>query len=690
MAAPEDPHRRRVGLLYDERMCRHANPEGEIHPENPDRIRAIWQKLESKGIPQRCVVLSAKEAEDKYIASVHTQRHIKLIKNISSKKFNSRRVRIASEFNSIYFNEGSSEAAYLAAGSVIEVSEKVAKGDLDSAIAIVRPPGHHAESDEAMGFCLFNNVAITANFLLNERPELGIRKILIVDWDVHHGNGTQNMFYKDPRVLFFSVHRFDFGSFYPASDDGSYCMIGEGLGAGYNINVPWEQGQCGDADYVAVWDHVLLPVAESYNPDIILISAGFDAAVDDPLGGCCVTPYGYSLMLKKLMGFAQGKIVMALEGGYNLKSIADSVLACAKVLLEEDPLVGSIKAQPLESTWRVMQEVRQELKTFWPALSVELPQKVLVSNWRPCPVELNLSASSESTMENDEGASITICATNSVEIIEPLSKLNIDEDNHGKAITSDHIPTEKSPVVLSEECHNAQALMPDKNVDGCPRWRSVLSKTEVWYGSYGSNMWKPGFLCYIKGGKVEGVNELCPGSRDKSSPKGVIWKTVPHQLFFARSLTRAWGKGGVAFLHPESNKNVKAYMCMYRITLEQFNDVLLQENSLHQENGKSQGAGAPLLDLSDIGVVAENKSLLLESLKAGWYSNILYFGEEDNLPILTMTCSCSEIDQFRSGELPVSGPSNDYMNTLVRGLVEGKQITREEAIAYINDAATSR
>nr|XP_019709911.1 histone deacetylase 5 isoform X5 [Elaeis guineensis] len=599
MAAPEDPHRRRVGLLYDERMCRHATPDGEIHPENPDRIRAIWQKLESEGIPLRCVVLSAKEAEDKYIASVHTARHIKLIKNISSKKFNSQRLRIASEFNSIYFNKGSSEASYLAAGSVMEVSEKVAKGDLDSAIAIVRPPGHHAESDEAMGFCLFNNVAIAANFLLNERPELGIRKILIVDWDVHHGNGTQNMFYNDPRVLFFSVHRFDFGMFYPASGDGSYCMIGEGPGAGYNINVPWEQGQCGDADYVAVWDHVLLPVAESYDPDIILISAGFDAAVDDPLGGCCITPYGYSLMLKKL----------------------------------------------------------------------------------------NLSSSSESIVENDGGASVTICATNFVEIIEPLSKLNIDEDNHGKAITLDHIATDKSPVVLSEECPNAQALMPDKNVDGCTRWRSVLSKTEVWYGSYGSNMWKPGFLCYIKGGKVEGMNEPCPGSQDKSSPKGVIWKTVPHQLFFARSLTRTWGKGGVAFLHPESNKNDKAYMCMYRITLEQFNDVLLQENSLHQENGKSQGAGAPLLDLSDIGVVAENKSLPLEALKAGWYSNILYLGEEDNLPILTMTCSCSEIDQFRSGELPVSGPSNDYMNTLVRGLVEGKQITREEAIAYINDAA---
>ncbi|KAG5536465.1 hypothetical protein RHGRI_024033 [Rhododendron griersonianum] len=223
-----------------------------------------------------CVVLSAKEAEDKYIAAVHTKNHIDLIKSISSKKFDSRRERIAAKYNSIYFNEGSSEAAYLAAGSVLEVAEKVAKGELDSAFAIVRPPGHHAEENEPMGFCLHNNVAVATSFLLNKR-ELGIKKILIVDWDVHHGNGTQKMFWKDPRVLFFSVHRYDFGTFYPASEDGSHIMIGKGPGAGYNINVPWESGRCGDADYIAAWDHVLIPVAKEFSPDIIMISAGFDA-----------------------------------------------------------------------------------------------------------------------------------------------------------------------------------------------------------------------------------------------------------------------------------------------------------------------------------------------------------------------------------------------------------------------------
>ncbi|KAA8541032.1 hypothetical protein F0562_024830 [Nyssa sinensis] len=227
-----------------------------------------------------------------------------------------------------------------------------------------------------MGFCLFNNVAITTSFLLNERLELGINKVLIVDWDVHHGNGTQKMFWKDPRVLFFSVHRYEFGSFYPASDDGSHIMVGEGPGAGYNINVPWENARCGDADYFAVWDHVLIPVAKEFSPDMIIISAGFDAAIGDPLGGCRVTPYGYSVMLKKLMEFARGKIVMALEGGYNLDSLANSVLACVEVLLEDKPIAGSSEVYPFESTWRVIKAVREELSAFWPTLADELPKKL--------------------------------------------------------------------------------------------------------------------------------------------------------------------------------------------------------------------------------------------------------------------------------------------------------------------------
>ncbi|KAL5732059.1 histone deacetylase [Ranunculus cassubicifolius] len=252
-----------VGLFYDERMCKHDTPDGEDHPEQPLRIKAIWRKLESQGIPQRCRVFGAKEADEKHIGLVHTQRHIDLMREVGSKAYDSKRKRIAAKLNSIYLNEGTSEAAYLAAGAVIEASEKVASGELRSVVAIVRPPGHHAEADEAMGFCIYNNLAIAASVLLNEKLELNIKKILIVDWDVHHGNGIQKMF--------------DFGTFYPSGDDGSYTMIGEGLGTGYNINVPWEHGRCGDADYLAVWEHILIPIARAFGPDITLISGGFDA-----------------------------------------------------------------------------------------------------------------------------------------------------------------------------------------------------------------------------------------------------------------------------------------------------------------------------------------------------------------------------------------------------------------------------
>lgn len=645
----ETRRRRRVGLIYDDRMCKHFTPDGDYHPENPNRILSIWNKLQSSGIPQRCVVLSTKEAEDKYIAAVHTKNHIDLIKTISSKKLDSRRHRIAAKFNSIYFNEGSSEAAHLAAGSVLEVTEKVAKGELDSAFAIVRPPGHHAEEDEPMGFCLYNNVAVATSFLLNERQELGINKILIVDWDVHHGNGTQKMFWRDPRVLFFSVHRHEFGSFYPASDDGSHIMVGEGPGAGYNINVPWENGRCGDADYLAVWDHVLIPIAKEFRPDIIIISAGFDAAIGDPLGGCCVTPCGYAILLKKLMEFAQGKIVMALEGGYNLDSLANSVLACVEVLLEDKPIIGLSEAYPFESTWRVIQSVREELCTFWSILKGELPKK-LTSRKTP----LIQISSSDSDVENDNSSrTISQDLEKAVEdVIQPLSELRVG------AHSNDEVNTGRSS------------------------WRSELSKIDVWYASFGSNMWKSRFICYIEGGQVEGMKNPCSGSLDKRPPKEIIWKTVPHRLFFGRDHTKTWGPGGVAFLDPESNSQDKAYMCMYRITLEQFNDVLVQENV------PGYDMSSPLFDLTDLDSVMKNQYFPVEALEGGWYYNVVHMGYENGIPILTMTCTISGVENFKSGKFPLSAPAKGYVNILVRGLEEGKQLSEEEAMAYILEAST--
>ncbi|ESQ31827.1 hypothetical protein EUTSA_v10003787mg [Eutrema salsugineum] len=627
--------KRKVGLLYDERMCKHDTPDGEDHPECPDRIRVIWEKLQLTGLAQRCVVLGGSKAEDKHLQLVHTKEHVNLVKSLSTKQKDYRRNRIASHLNSIYLNGGSSEAAYLSAGSVVEVAEKVAEGELDCGFAIVRPPGHHAEADEAMGFCLFNNVAVAASYLLNERPDLGIKKILIVDWDVHHGNGTQKMFWKDPRVLFFSAHRHEFGGFYPAGDDGYYNMVGEGPGEGFNINVPWEQGRCGDADYLAAWDHILIPVVKEFNPDIILLSAGFDAAIGDPLGGCRVTPYGYSVLLKKLMEFAQGKIVMALEGGYNLDSIAKSSLACVQVLLEDKPIQDSSEAYPFESTWRVIQAVRKRLCVYWTSLADELSWK-LIDQKTPTPIILASSSDSETEDHTHE-------------ILDQMSKLNIE--NHQVDTVS-------------------------------PSWRTNLAKVDVWYASFGSNMWKPRFLCYIQGGQVEGMKRACVGSMDKSPPKEIMWETFPHRLFFGRESTVTWGVGGVAFTNPLANLTDQTHMCLYRITLEQFNDVLFQENGLKVDSD------SPLFDLAALQLVENKGSIPLEAASDGWYGNVVCLGKQCDIPILTMTCTLSAVENFISGEIPLRPPSKAYANTLVRGLVEGGRFSEEEAVAYIDNAAS--
>ncbi|XP_078430180.1 histone deacetylase 5-like isoform X2 [Wolffia australiana] len=673
-------HRRepRVGLLYDERMCRHDTPNGEDHPECPQRIKAIWHELESAGVTQRCLVFGAEEVKDSYVAGVHTGKHVDLIRRVSSRQFNSRRKKIAANFNSIYLNDGSSESAFLAAGGVLRLTEKVATGEINSGVAIVRPPGHHAEHDQAMGFCLFNNVAVAANFLLNHRTDLGIKKILIVDWDVHHGNGTQKMFWNDSHVLFFSVHRFDYGGFYPAGDDGSHMMIGEGLGAGFNINVPWEHGLCGDADYHAVWDHILMPVADSYNPDIILLSGGFDAAMGDPLGGCCVTPEGYSIMLKKLMKFADGKIMMALEGGYNLKTLSKSVLACVNTLLGETSNFEKLDAKPFQSTWRVICKVRHELSPFWPVFSEQLPKELFVGKEKPLiyedgssetDSEVELIKDDSDGLEVDLGRSDRLPIDDLIDnVTSPLSKLNIGNENEATSLDSN-----------AQSCLEPM-VMADGMVSSAQLWRSHLSKVDIWYGCYGSNMWMPRFLCYIQGGQAEGMQNPCRGSKDKTPPKDILWKMVTHQLFFGRSYTKTWGEGGVAFLHPKTNDATKTHVCLYRITLEQFNDVLLQENLLEED------PGLPLFDLSAIDSVVQNKSATPLGVKEGWYINVLYLGNERGLPIITMTCMEKDAEEFKSGQLPLCRPSKAYESTLVKGLVEGKQLSEEEAVDYLRKA----
>jgi acetoin utilization deacetylase AcuC-like enzyme len=203
----------------------------------------------------------------------------------------------------------------------------VHSGKLDNAFALVRPPGHHAERAQAMGFCLFNNAAIAARYA---QEHLKLSRIMVVDWDLHHGNGTQHSFEEDASILYFSTHQYPY---YPGT--GSLTEVGRGKGEGYTVNVPLSMGY-GDGEYVGIFERILRPVTLEFNPEIILVSAGFDIYMEDPLGGMNVTPDGFAGLTRSIMQMANeccaGKVVITLEGGYDLQGLRDSVKAVLKEL----------------------------------------------------------------------------------------------------------------------------------------------------------------------------------------------------------------------------------------------------------------------------------------------------------------------------------------------------------------------
>ncbi|NWT92253.1 HDAC7 deacetylase, partial [Urocynchramus pylzowi] len=265
----------------------------------------------------------------------------------------------------------SSNAARWAAGSVTELAFKVATRELKNGFAVVRPPGHHADPSTAMGFCFFNSVAIAAR-QLQQKGKLS--KILIVDWDVHHGNGTQQIFYRDPEVLYISLHRHDDGNFFPGS--GAADEVGAGPGEGFNVNVAWAGGldpPMGDPEYLAAFRTVVMPIAHEFCPDVVLVSAGFDAAEGHPppLGGYKVSAKCFGYMTKQLMSLAGGAVVLALEGGHDLTAICDASEACVSALLghEPEPLPeDSLRQKPNANAVRSLEAVIQVQSRYWVAV----------------------------------------------------------------------------------------------------------------------------------------------------------------------------------------------------------------------------------------------------------------------------------------------------------------------------------
>lgn len=298
---------------------------GPHHPERASRLQSILRKLQKTGLIDKLKPVEPKAASIEDIALVHSKDYALGIKDACSRL---RSNNIALDPDTV-ISKDSFEAALFAAGAVLKGIDLVCAREIENAFCMVRPPGHHARPSQAMGFCLFNNIAIGARYL---QKRYKLDRILIIDWDVHHGNGTEEIFYHDPSVFYISLHQYPH---YPGT--GSKESTGAGKGKGFNLNIPM-QGGAGDIEYIKVFQEIIIPLLKDFKPEFILISAGFDGHKDDPLSSTTLTEAGYRDMtgiIKETAGlYSKNRIVSALEGGYNLLSLSNSTHSHLEALLE--------------------------------------------------------------------------------------------------------------------------------------------------------------------------------------------------------------------------------------------------------------------------------------------------------------------------------------------------------------------
>jgi len=404
-----------TGLCYDSRMKMHMNAEfsnNAHHPEDPRRIHEIFEAFKRAGLiyqgppelaarvfkemPTRYMWrIPARFALDEEICLAHTPAHLSWVKeteNMSLAELRELTKRYDSTRESLYVGSLSCYAATLSAGGAVDTCKNVVAGNVKNAFAVIRPPGHHAEMDQPMGFCFFNNVPVAVRTCQKEYPET-CRKVLILDWDVHHGNGIQNIFYDDPNVLYISLHVYMDGSFYPGRPendeipDGGIEHCGAGAGLGTNVNIGWHAQGMGDGEYMAAFQKIVMPIAQEFNPDLVVISAGFDAADGDELGACFVTPACYAHMTHMLMSLANGRLAVCLEGGYNLDAISNSAVAVARTLMGEPPPQMTIPKLNKEAA-RVLNKVQVYQSHYWQCM-------------RPGVVDMALAQSNRSQRMHD-------------------------------------------------------------------------------------------------------------------------------------------------------------------------------------------------------------------------------------------------------------------------------------------------
>ncbi|XP_045414602.1 histone deacetylase 4 isoform X6 [Lemur catta] len=411
-----------TGLVYDTLMLKHQCTCGNTnsHPEHAGRIQSIWSRLQETGLRSKCESIRGRKATLEELQTVHSEAHTLLYGTnpLNRQKLDSKKLLgsltsvfvrlpcggVGVDSDTIWNEVHSSGAARLAVGCVVELVFKVATGELKNGFAVVRPPGHHAEESTPMGFCYFNSVAVAAKLL---QQRLNVSKILIVDWDVHHGNGTQQAFYSDPSVLYVSLHRYDDGNFFPGS--GAPDEVGTGPGVGFNVNMAFTGGlnpPMGDTEYLAAFRAVVMPIASEFAPDVVLVSSGFDAVEGHPtpLGGYHLSAKCFGYLTKQLMALAGGRVVLALEGGHDLTAICDASEACVSALLgnELDPLPEKVLQQrPNANAVRSMEKVVEIHSKYWRCL-------------QRTPSTVGHSLLEAQKCENEEAETVTAMASLSV------------------------------------------------------------------------------------------------------------------------------------------------------------------------------------------------------------------------------------------------------------------------------------
>jgi len=345
----------KTGIVKDDRYMDHV-ADG-YHPESRQRLEVLYEMLREPGMRGQYEEIPPRMATQQELELIHMPNYISLVASTAGRS-------MTMLDPDTYACAKSYETARLAVGGTLAAVDRVMKGGVDNAFAFIRPPGHHAETNRAMGFCLFNNVAIAAGYALATHR---LKRALIIDWDLHHGNGTQHSFYERADVLYFSTHQYPY---YPGT--GFFSEIGNGPGKGFTVNVPLTAGP-GDAEYSLIFEEVLEPIALQYKPDIVFVSAGFDIYFRDPLGGMQVTPQGFANLAKIVLDFARqtcdGKVVFVLEGGYHLEGLRDSVREVLKTLRGEILAEGRQGEARSQADRRlidpVIKKVKEALRPYW-------------------------------------------------------------------------------------------------------------------------------------------------------------------------------------------------------------------------------------------------------------------------------------------------------------------------------------